>query len=781
VTSNLRMQALCCRVDWSAACSSSHNFGGPQQSAKLCNNINGKQKTRRNSGKRQRKTWDRTAIIVVVVLSLQTVVTEAVAGTNTSASETGKELLLPEMGSFHARNDEQNTVSAFEKWIEFEKRRRLQGESLNTTSAPTKSLTTPAPPYAPSPSPLIAAISRSPTVLHMPTLQPLHSDVPSVVPAVGPTPTASEEPNAMVATDEPSVLVPGEPLTEPLNLTDGPEDAPSPSPSLFIVAQQDASCKIYPACQELEGNCCPSDSNLFLNCCFDGDPATDAPVPSPTKKPTLKPTRKPTQRPTLEPTKAPITMEPTPSPTKKPTPAPSPEPSTKRPTAAPSPEPTGAPATEPPTNNPIPSPTDVPTVSPTVGPTSSPVLQPSSGPTTVPSTSPSDSPAPTKSPAPSPAPTKSFEFDMVTLSEKGVRMVLTKNRRRALQSSSAECTAAWQENVRSRIESEVNNVIPKLETLDVGVSNVKTEINATAVALIFDVLVQIRSPLQDHDLDRYIKGPFDTPGEKEAFAQYLKSTGCPEFANVGEVDVVIPKAEAEEMPKDGGGSKSSTGLIAGLSLAIAAILLLAATFIYVRMRNKKREEESRAEMPLFSGKFTSVASEVDLEENSRYDVSTLSDPVFPGTMRIDPAPDTSTLGAQSLEYDFQRAYADAQSTTESLVTGTIEEQPSFTEIGPYGGDDNPFDPQEEEFEVVAPAGLLGLIIESNLEDGRPTVHNVKPNSVLAHVVQIGDRLLAVDGQDVTQMRAHDVSQLIATKRDQEGRVLSLSRPKKQIQ
>ena len=371
------------------------------------------------------------------------------------------------------------------------------------------------------------------------------------------------------------------------------------------------------------------------------------------------------------------------------------------------------------------------------------------------------------------------------MDEKGVRIIL-RMESRILQSGNTgsngmNCTDLWRREVQDRIEGEVRKVIPRLETLSVEVSNENTEVDEQTVTLIFDVLIEIRSLVESHNIYRYIEGPFDTQVEKEEFTQFLRSTGCSEFANVGSVDVVVPKTEKETSTKDEDDS-SSAGLIAGLALAILAILLLGATFVYLRVRNKREREAELQEMPLFTGKTSNengydYASEIGVDTN--YDVSTLGDPIPPGATRN--SAESSTLGSQSLDYDYQKAYADAQSTTNSLVTaGTgSHNDPSLSKNVLLLPDDDTLNTAEDQFEVVAPAGLLGLILESNLEDGRPTVNNIKPTSVLANVVKVGDRLLSVDDQDVSAMRASDVSHLISSKKDQQSRILCFSRPKKQ--
>lgn len=638
---------------------------------------------------------------------------------------------------------------------------------------------------------VVPIVSHAPSVSHPISHSPSasHSDIPSLVPTGAQTETPSF---SMSPTETPLPEDTNVPTVEASYV----DSSPTAPPTLVIEGQQDASCSLYPACAalNLKGDCCPTEENVFLKCCTAVPPPTPNPSPSPviapvTDQPTVSPTQKPsTEFPTASPTKSPTTKaptnEPTSDPTKGTTREPSPQP-TKSPTRAPAPEPTTqSPVEAPETNAPTPKTTESPVEAPVPEnpPTSSPVERPTDSPSTIPVIRTSEtvanapSVAPSTSPAPTRDPTESFEFEMMTLSEKGVRLVLRNSGGRVLEEgTSDECTKRWQEDVRQRIETEIQNVIPKVEDLDVDVSNAKTEIDE-AVVLIFDVLIKIRSPVEEHDISRYLEGPFDTEFEKQSFADFLRSTGCPEFANVGAVDVVMPKSE--KGIDEGDSSSDNNGLIAGLALAITAVILLCATFIYVRSRNKQEREEDSHEMPLFTGESRNsipYASEVEVESTSKYEISTLGDPIPVGMLRNPDSADASTIGTQSVEYDFNRAFADVQSTTESQLTGSLEHS-SLIGIG-FDTNGNNVNPTEEEFEVVAPAGLLGLILESDVDDGRPTVFNVKPNSVLFNVVRIGDRLLAVDNEDVRQMQASDVSQLIASKRDQKSRILSFARPK----
>lgn len=69
------------------------------------------------------------------------------------------------------------------------------------------------------------------------------------------------------------------------------------------------------------------------------------------------------------------------------------------------------------------------------------------------------------------------------------------------------------------------------------------------------------------------------------------------------------------------------------------------------------------------------------------------------------------------------------------------------------------------FRIEAPPGKLGMVIDTAL-DGEPTVLAMKPDSILGNHVHIGDKLVSVDGQDVTGLDADQVATLISSKSDQ---------------
>ena len=100
-------------------------------------------------------------------------------------------------------------------------------------------------------------------------------------------------------------------------------------------------------------------------------------------------------------------------------------------------------------------------------------------------------------------------------------------------------------------------------------------------------------------------------------------------------------------------------------------------------------------------------------------------------------------------------------------------QPRYNDGSIYGDDDNNM-VREEMLEVYAPSGKLGVVIDN--PDGRnPTIHAVKITSPVASQVRVGDRVVAVDDEDVRGMSAMKVSRLISRKSNNATRKFTIIR------
>ena len=148
-------------------------------------------------------------------------------------------------------------------------------------------------------------------------------------------------------------------------------------------------------------------------------------------------------------------------------------------------------------------------------------------------------------------------------------------------------------------------------------------------------------------------------------------------------------------------------------------------------------------------------------------------------------PGEETVG--TTDYDYSKAYGGNSNFSLSDAGGTLgertgqsagdlmhqsgnntifSEDPTYTEAYTSG--------REEMIDVYAPAGKLGVVIDTP-NDGAPIVHAVKDSSPIADKIQVGDKLVAVDDQDVRTMTAVQVSKLISKKSVNASRKMTVIR------
>ena len=79
--------------------------------------------------------------------------------------------------------------------------------------------------------------------------------------------------------------------------------------------------------------------------------------------------------------------------------------------------------------------------------------------------------------------------------------------------------------------------------------------------------------------------------------------------------------------------------------------------------------------------------------------------------------------------------------------------------------------------VMAPPGKLGIIL-ANKADARGTVvSGVRTSSVLAEKISPGDRIVAIDGEDVSLMTVSEITTIMARKSDFERALTILTTPR----
>jgi hypothetical protein len=397
---------------------------------------------------------------------------------------------------------------------------------------------------------------------------------------------------------------------------------------------------------------------------------------------------------------------------------------------------------------------------------------------------------------------------------------------------SSACEVKWKTYVEERIEEEVDNSGPEYEELNVNVDNITASKRSGLLLLSYNVLIDMRSELgSDQDTSQYIEGPFDTNEEKDELITYLKTTNCSEFADVQWVTVTVPDQDSSGVEENTGNntknSQSQLGLIIGLSAAIGAVIMITIAFLIIKTRKRRHllEDDGEEYRPGFdttaSGsrgngdgrKDFNYVSEIGIDANQ--DVSTLGDPFPPGYARslgggigggAGDDNDLSTIESNDVDYDYRKAYLEsaqstsmlseatgavhpqdaggATSTTEDNDIHTIQDDGKIKQSNKSRGGTSTgqsintfprYNSVQEPYEVLAPPGLLGLVIESDNDGGFPIVHSIKKDSVLFGVVKEGDCVLSIDGQDVSSMNAGAASMLIASKKNQDVRTFVFSR------
>ena len=148
-----------------------------------------------------------------------------------------------------------------------------------------------------------------------------------------------------------------------------------------------------------------------------------------------------------------------------------------------------------------------------------------------------------------------------------------------------------------------------------------------------------------------------------------------------------------------------------------------------------------------------------------------------------------------MDYDYSKAYGGGAGQSVSSAGGTFGSTPhalganqgavaagagttatlgGFSDDVSFGEEAGGANVREELIDIYAPPGKLGVIIDTP-DDSAPVVHAIKDSSVVAGELQVGDKLVAVDDEDVTMMTAIKVSKLISRKNGNAQRKLSVIR------
>lgn len=363
---------------------------------------------------------------------------------------------------------------------------------------------------------------------------------------------------------------------------------------------------------------------------------------------------------------------------------------------------------------------------------------------------------------------------------------------RGVEPMSPTSTVVWEDVTAAQITEEVLIVLgpSEVDAVFVNVSMVEQtppyeerrrhlqDDSMMVLTIDFAVSMFIQTTSQDLNLDQFVGGAFNSPNDRESYLGELQSSGDPAFEEANAVVVAVP-VEPTPAPTNGPSSDDDTpvGLIAGLAVGGGFLVALAGLYVYKRgqpvpvaspsvagsaSRELKEVDDSKdVEQEIASDSYHSV-SQADAEAG---EVSTLGDMSLP----TDAGESLGTAPEGQMAYDYEK---ELQATPiPATPTSLLDSSAALT-------DDDQMAQQYvavDQFEVQAPRGMLGLVLEST-PDGVPTVSAIKSSSPLVTQVRVGDQLLSVDGNDVTVMLSSDVSTLIASKKDNPVRTFVFARP-----
>lgn len=655
------------------------------------------------------------------------------------------------------------------------------------------------------------SLTAEPTFDPSLSLMPTNSSMPTEASTeTQPTEVPTEQPTEQEYVIPPSFF---DTTTSPtMSQTTPPQRSPTRSPTRLLSLQpifrptRRPSVKPTgtPTVEPLEE---PSQKPTLPPTRFPTSPPVPFPTEPPTPMPTLPPTPSPTNEPSVDPTAAPTPSTPSPSlrpsahPTPQPTPQPTPEPSTN-PTITPSFWPSYRPSLTK-SQDPTPSGTLEPSISPQ--PSASPTVsyQPTNFPTDTPSAVPSLSPSRAPSSVPSFVPSLVLQTGMV----KEARMRLF-----ILKRMNEVDVNVWTSTTEDFLMAHLREVKPPLEVVELTVTIVQQiaanrrylqQLNGGgSLLVVFNVSIAYRSQVDDDDVDLLVWSAFDLLQDRTEYILKLQKRSL----TFQEVELVQFSVEGYEppatlAPTPGKKDTVNIGVIVGATVGGVALIILVILLFLRRCSEKNDPEEHDEEIKGLgalpsTNKNMKVSTEILVEPQD--DVSTLGDPMYgQGGMIMGGMEKDEITASVGDDYDYTKRYrsirdplsiADTTNTrdrtaSEDMSKMSSVQSTSMSKLGKMGenlfADDASFEEQffsdpEERFDVVAPAGKLGMVIDTP-NGGIPVVHAIKDTSVLADQIRVGDRLLSVDGEDCTGMTAMQVSKMISLKSEKPARVLVFTR------
>jgi len=304
-------------------------------------------------------------------------------------------------------------------------------------------------------------------------------------------------------------------------------------------------------------------------------------------------------------------------------------------------------------------------------------------------------------------------------------------------------------------------------------------------------------PLQ---ISEILEFPFATSRRQSDYLSELKIanedafdsvTGVSPVTVIPEPPIAAPVAEPLSTPtSEGDGSDSDTIIIASVTSAAAVVVLAALAIVYYNKRRSGRgsmnsyDREEADDMLIQPTVIVDDGSSALVEPTPRLGMMSSNESI-------------GLYGDESIatqDYDYAKAYG-SQSVTSSAggtfgsaafsgAKSTSNDTPSFFSKDPnfdalYRDEqEGNSEVNEELIDVYCPPGKLGVVIDTP-DNGAPVVHSVKDSSVVADQIKVGDKVFAVDDEDVRQHTAIKVSKMISRKSANPTRKLTLLRRSEQ--
>jgi len=295
--------------------------------------------------------------------------------------------------------------------------------------------------------------------------------------------------------------------------------------------------------------------------------------------------------------------------------------------------------------------------------------------------------------------------------------------------------------------------------------------------------------------DSFVDEAFTSDEQRISYLESLRNSD-EEFGSANSLEMTQGTTNGVagvQAPATDGGERSVTSgipFIVVVSVCGAILVGLVGLFVYSRRRRRKSRGYKRSNTPpprtqkrpspppapAASGqdKTSSPQETYPMDTSYEEEDDSLYDLDLEVPTRFNRSTDTGSIftngSSVTMDYDDQVAFSQKQSLYASTETGAPPGGGGVTESyarRPSAG--------YYRYTVEAPPGLLGMVLESSA-DGTPSVYGIRNSSPLASDVEVGDRLMTVDGLDVSEMDATAVSRLIASKKENKYRQLTFVRP-----